>query len=164
MAANAGGAWSPIGDVTTTMLWIRHKISTTGKWGDGPVKGLALKNAVVFGMKQKGNLQTVRKQQFIHFMGFTSSLDELNPFFASPLSPFPGFFLLKSACVTRHHYLALFPFLCGGGAAIVWHLVAGHQGNRCITSSVAVGLWLAELRPRDVHQQRLRKRRESRGP
>ncbi|KAL0667066.1 hypothetical protein Bca4012_029770 [Brassica carinata] len=22
MAANAGGAWTPIGDVTTTMLWI----------------------------------------------------------------------------------------------------------------------------------------------
>jgi len=22
IAANAGGAWSPIGDVTTTMLWI----------------------------------------------------------------------------------------------------------------------------------------------
>ena len=54
MAANAGGAWSPIGDVTTTMLWIRHKISTTGKWGDGPVKGLALKNTVfVFGWKKK---------------------------------------------------------------------------------------------------------------
>jgi Na+/H+ antiporter NhaD/arsenite permease-like protein len=29
LAANAGGAWSPIGDVTTTMLWIGHKISTT---------------------------------------------------------------------------------------------------------------------------------------
>lgn len=28
MAANAGGAWSPIGDVTTTMLWIAHKVST----------------------------------------------------------------------------------------------------------------------------------------
>lgn len=27
MAANAGGAWSPIGDVTTTMLWIQGKIS-----------------------------------------------------------------------------------------------------------------------------------------
>ncbi len=25
IAANAGGAWSPIGDVTTTMLWIGHK-------------------------------------------------------------------------------------------------------------------------------------------
>lgn len=30
MAANAGGAWSPIGDVTTTMLWIGERI-TTGK-------------------------------------------------------------------------------------------------------------------------------------
>ncbi len=27
IAANAGGAWSPIGDVTTTMLWIGGKIS-----------------------------------------------------------------------------------------------------------------------------------------
>ncbi len=30
IAANAGGAWSPIGDVTTTMLWIGEKVSTTG--------------------------------------------------------------------------------------------------------------------------------------
>ncbi|MDO1499724.1 sodium:proton antiporter NhaD [Winogradskyella maritima] len=28
IAANAGGAWSPIGDVTTTMLWIADKVST----------------------------------------------------------------------------------------------------------------------------------------
>jgi len=28
IAANAGGAWSPIGDVTTTMLWIGRKISS----------------------------------------------------------------------------------------------------------------------------------------
>lgn len=27
VAANAGGAWSPIGDVTTTMLWMGHKVS-----------------------------------------------------------------------------------------------------------------------------------------
>lgn len=27
IAANAGGAWSPIGDVTTTMLWIANKIT-----------------------------------------------------------------------------------------------------------------------------------------
>ncbi|MFT6845393.1 MAG: Na+/H+ antiporter NhaD/arsenite permease-like protein [Flavobacteriales bacterium] len=27
VAANAGGAWSPIGDVTTTMLWIGNKVS-----------------------------------------------------------------------------------------------------------------------------------------
>jgi Na+/H+ antiporter NhaD/arsenite permease-like protein len=30
IAANAGGAWSPIGDVTTTMLWINAKVSTGG--------------------------------------------------------------------------------------------------------------------------------------
>ncbi len=30
IAANAGGAWSPIGDVTTTMLWIGGKVSTGG--------------------------------------------------------------------------------------------------------------------------------------
>lgn len=29
IAANAGGAWSPIGDVTTTMLWIGHKVSVS---------------------------------------------------------------------------------------------------------------------------------------
>ncbi len=30
IAANAGGAWTPIGDVTTTMLWIKDKVSTLG--------------------------------------------------------------------------------------------------------------------------------------
>jgi Na+/H+ antiporter NhaD/arsenite permease-like protein len=29
VAANAGGAWSPIGDVTTTMLWMGDKVSAT---------------------------------------------------------------------------------------------------------------------------------------
>lgn len=29
IAANAGGAWTPIGDVTTTMLWIHGQISTS---------------------------------------------------------------------------------------------------------------------------------------
>ena len=30
IAANAGGAWSPIGDVTTTMLWIGKKLTAPG--------------------------------------------------------------------------------------------------------------------------------------
>jgi len=37
IAANAGGAWSPIGDVTTTMLWIGGQISALGI-----IKGLFL--------------------------------------------------------------------------------------------------------------------------
>jgi Na+/H+ antiporter NhaD/arsenite permease-like protein len=34
IAANAGGVWSPVGDVTTTMLWLQGKItvSTTVRW------------------------------------------------------------------------------------------------------------------------------------
>ncbi len=30
IATNAGGAWSPIGDVTTTMLWISNKVTAIG--------------------------------------------------------------------------------------------------------------------------------------
>ena len=29
ISANAGGAWSPIGDVTTTMLWIGNQVTTS---------------------------------------------------------------------------------------------------------------------------------------
>ncbi|WP_185863038.1 sodium:proton antiporter NhaD [Blattabacterium cuenoti] len=29
ISANAGGVWSPIGDITTTMLWISNKVTTT---------------------------------------------------------------------------------------------------------------------------------------
>ncbi len=34
IAANAGGAWSPIGDVTTTMLWMGNKVTSVNliKW------------------------------------------------------------------------------------------------------------------------------------
>jgi len=41
IAANAGGAWSPIGDVTTTMLWIGHQISA-----DGIVRALILPSII----------------------------------------------------------------------------------------------------------------------
>lgn len=41
LAANAGGAWSPIGDVTTTMLWIHGQISTLPT-----MKGLFMPSAI----------------------------------------------------------------------------------------------------------------------
>lgn len=41
IAANAGGAWTPIGDVTTTMLWIHGQISTVKT-----MQGLFLPSAV----------------------------------------------------------------------------------------------------------------------
>ncbi|MEA5401418.1 sodium:proton antiporter NhaD [Arcicella sp. DC2W] len=41
IAANAGGAWSPIGDVTTTMLWIGGQVTATAI-----IKGLLLPSLV----------------------------------------------------------------------------------------------------------------------
>ncbi|XP_048337406.2 sodium/proton antiporter 1 isoform X1 [Ziziphus jujuba] len=41
IAANAGGAWTPIGDVTTTMLWIHGQISTLET-----MKNLAIPSAI----------------------------------------------------------------------------------------------------------------------
>jgi len=38
VAANAGGAWTPIGDVTTTMLWIHGQVRGSG-WGGGAEGG-----------------------------------------------------------------------------------------------------------------------------
>lgn len=61
IAANAGGAWSPIGDVTTTMLWIGGQISA---WGI--IKTLIVPSLLclivplaVMSLRMKGTLGTV---------------------------------------------------------------------------------------------------------
>ena len=45
IAANAGGAWTPIGDVTTTMLWIKEKVTTIGL-----IEHLAVSSLVCIGV------------------------------------------------------------------------------------------------------------------
>jgi Na+/H+ antiporter NhaD/arsenite permease-like protein len=64
IAANAGGAWSPIGDVTTTMLWIGGQISALAI-----VKNLLLPSLVCLlvpliylSFKLRGNLQVGSKK------------------------------------------------------------------------------------------------------
>jgi Na+/H+ antiporter NhaD/arsenite permease-like protein len=59
IAANAGGAWSPIGDVTTTMLWIGGQITSAGI-----IKSLFLPSLICLlvpllylSFKLKGNLE-----------------------------------------------------------------------------------------------------------
>jgi len=65
IAANAGGAWSPIGDVTTTMLWIGGQISV----GNIIVKTLFASlvcfaiPALVISMQMKGNLEKISNQK-----------------------------------------------------------------------------------------------------
>jgi Na+/H+ antiporter NhaD/arsenite permease-like protein len=59
IAANAGGAWTPIGDVTTTMLWIGGQI-TTGNIMTELILPSLLCLAVpvsVYSLKIKGNIQ-----------------------------------------------------------------------------------------------------------
>jgi hypothetical protein len=51
IAANAGGAWSPIGDVTTTMLWIGGQISAGSI---KPYQLFLIFNELVDGMDAKG--------------------------------------------------------------------------------------------------------------
>jgi len=62
VAANAGGAWTPIGDVTTTMLWIKGNITTLAV-----MKTLFLPSFIslivallIFGIGLKGNYPRLR--------------------------------------------------------------------------------------------------------
>ncbi len=63
IAANAGGAWTPIGDVTTTMLWIDDRLSSLGV-----VKALFIPSVVsllipllYFHFKVKGTFGKMKK-------------------------------------------------------------------------------------------------------
>lgn len=67
IAANAGGAWSPIGDVTTTMLWIGGQISASNI-----ISGVFLPSVVCMmvplllaGRRMKGMLPPLEKEEKI---------------------------------------------------------------------------------------------------
>jgi Na+/H+ antiporter NhaD/arsenite permease-like protein len=59
IAANAGGVWSPIGDVTTTMLWIGGQITTSGVILHTFLAGLAcaIIPLLFIGKKVKGHFE-----------------------------------------------------------------------------------------------------------
>lgn len=58
IAANAGGAWSPIGDVTTIMLWVNGNLSTSNVIGTLIVPSLVslALPLVILSFKMKGNV------------------------------------------------------------------------------------------------------------
>ncbi len=58
IAANAGGAWTVIGDVTTTMLWIKHKIDTVGVMFDLFLPSMACLLVPLFGLVWTGRSVT----------------------------------------------------------------------------------------------------------
>src|SRR5690606_2892103 len=65
IAANAGGAWTPIGDVTTTMLWIGGQISTVNiiKILFVPSVVCMLTPLIVLSFTLKGNLEESQHAQ-----------------------------------------------------------------------------------------------------
>ena len=59
IAANAGGAWSPIGDVTTTMLWIGGQVTALNVIANVFIPSVVclLVPLSILGFKMKGNIQ-----------------------------------------------------------------------------------------------------------
>ncbi|MBI5917520.1 MAG: sodium:proton antiporter NhaD, partial [Bacteroidetes bacterium] len=65
IAANAGGAWSPLGDVTTSMLWIGNQISAGAIVANVLLPSLVCLAAplVFLTFRMKGNAATLQKIQ-----------------------------------------------------------------------------------------------------
>jgi Na+/H+ antiporter NhaD/arsenite permease-like protein len=82
IAANAGGAWTPIGDVTTTMLWIGGQITTLAI-----MKGLFIPSLVnmlvplAVTSRILGDRPVVSPQRATEDAGFTTSAFERNLMF-----------------------------------------------------------------------------------
>lgn len=78
IAANAGGAWSPIGDVTTTMMWISGQITTveiiTGVFLPSLV--CLLVPLIFLSVRTKGNVKRpIRKESKEHYLDPTSETE-----------------------------------------------------------------------------------------
>ncbi|MBQ2375752.1 MAG: sodium:proton antiporter NhaD [Bacteroidales bacterium] len=65
LAANAGGAWSPIGDVTTIMLWIKGNITAGSIILETIIPSLVslLVPVAIIGMTMKGKLERPEKTE-----------------------------------------------------------------------------------------------------
>lgn len=65
LAANAGGAWSPIGDVTTIMLWIKGEVTTVNIIVKTLIASLACMAVPVFllGFTLKGEIERPESQE-----------------------------------------------------------------------------------------------------
>lgn len=108
IAANAGGAWTPIGDVTTTMLWINGQITTLAVMRSVlmPSILMVLVPLCYFSMKVKGHLEPLKKDYSTHapepgahivFICGLSSLIFVPIFhWLTDLPPFMGMFISLS--------------------------------------------------------------------
>jgi Na+/H+ antiporter NhaD/arsenite permease-like protein len=65
IAANAGGAWSPIGDVTTTMLWLGGQVTTVNIMLETFLPSLVcfVIPAIIISAGMRGSVQEVKKDE-----------------------------------------------------------------------------------------------------
>jgi Na+/H+ antiporter NhaD/arsenite permease-like protein len=85
IAANAGGAWSPIGDVTTTMLWIGSQITTGAIISKVLLPSLVCLAVplVYLSFKLKGEVERPKRAESAeHYTDPTSSKERKLVFFA----------------------------------------------------------------------------------
>src|SRR6056300_1498808 len=85
VAANAGGAWSPIGDVTTTMLWIKGQITAGAVVKDLIIPSLftLLAPLAILSFRLKGNVtRPVRVESEDHYTDPTTPFERNFVFFA----------------------------------------------------------------------------------
>lgn len=85
VAANAGGAWSPIGDVTTTMLWIKGQITAAEivKVLIIPSIFTLLAPLAILSLRMKGNVtRPVRVESADHYTDPTTPFERNFVFFA----------------------------------------------------------------------------------
>ncbi|HEX6845652.1 MAG TPA: sodium:proton antiporter NhaD [Chitinophagaceae bacterium] len=68
ISANAGGAWSPIGDVTTTMLWIGNQVTTVNIIIKTIIPSLVcfFIPALFISWKMKGSFEPLEQQKSLH--------------------------------------------------------------------------------------------------
>jgi Na+/H+ antiporter NhaD/arsenite permease-like protein len=81
IAANAGGAWSPIGDVTTTMLWIGGQITTGAIIMQTIIPSIIclLIPTIIISLRVKGSFQRVAAE--VHNRNFTYNKRQRNTVF-----------------------------------------------------------------------------------
>jgi Na+/H+ antiporter NhaD/arsenite permease-like protein len=85
VAANAGGAWSPIGDVTTTMLWIKGQITAGAVVTDLIVPSLftLLAPLVLLSFRLKGDVtRPLKAETADHYLDPTTPFERNFVFFA----------------------------------------------------------------------------------
>ncbi|MDG1903340.1 MAG: sodium:proton antiporter NhaD, partial [Schleiferiaceae bacterium] len=85
VAANAGGAWSPIGDVTTTMLWIKGQITAGAVITDLIIPSLftVLAPLAILTFRLKGNVERPLKAETAdHYTDPTTPFERNFVFFA----------------------------------------------------------------------------------